>query len=392
MSNLSKAYSRNQTVGKERVVMNRRNFLKGSTLSLLATGFVASSGRAAQAASKTLKLRFRPYTLELKHAFTLSNTSRTTTPAVLTEIEYDGLVGYGEASMPPYLGESQESVQAFLAKVDLSPFKDPLSLEEILSYVDGLAEKNTAAKASVDIALHDLVGKMLGRPCHALWGYDADRTPLTTFTIGIDTPEVVRAKTREAAGFKMLKVKMGRGTDKEIVQAIRSITDVPITADPNQGWTDREESLDMIFWLQEQGCLYVEQPLPKERIEDLAWLTQRSPLPILADEGCQRLENIASTQGVYSGIVVKLMKCTGLREAQKMLVTAKALGLKTLLGCMTETSCAISAASQLSMLADWADLDGNLLISNDPFSGTTVADGKLKLTADPGIGITPLKA
>ena len=343
----------------------------------------------AASTSKTLKLSFRPYTLSLRHAFTLSTTTRTTTPAFLTQVEYDGLVGYGEASMPPYLGESQESVQAFLSKVDLSQFKDPLQLEDILSYVDGVDHKNTAAKASVDIALHDLVGKILGQPVHHLWGYDSAKAPRTSFTIGIDTPEVVEEKTREAAGFKVIKVKMGRGTDKEIVEAIRRVTDVPFTADPNQGWTDKNQALETIFWLKEKGCLFVEQPLPKERVEDIAWLTSKSPLPILADEGCQRLEDIHGTMGVYSGIVVKLMKCTGLREAQRMLTTARAMGMKTLLGCMTETSCAISAASQLSMIADYADLDGNLLIANDLFDGTTVVDGMLRIKEVPGIGIVP---
>lgn len=341
----------------------------------------------ALAQTKTMKLSFRPYTLSLRHAFTLSSTSRTTTPAVLTQIEYDGLVGYGEASMPPYLGESEETVLAFLKKVDLSRFKDPFYLEEIMTYVDGLEAGNTAAKASVDIALHDLMGKILGQPLHRLWGYDAAKAPRTSYTIGIDTPEMVEAKTREVSGFKVFKIKMGRGTDKEIVQAVRRVTDAPFTADPNQGWTDREQSLDMIHWLKEQGCLFVEQPLPKERVDDIAWLTERSPLPILADEGCQRLNNIKDVQGVYSGIVVKLMKCTGLREAQRMLVTARALGLKTLLGCMTETSCAISAATQLSMIADYADLDGNLLIANDLFEGTQVVGGMLRLKETPGIGV-----
>lgn len=341
----------------------------------------------ASAQTKSMKLTFKPYTLSLKHAFTLSNTSRTTTPAVLTQIEYDGHVGYGEASMPPYLGESQESVLAFLKKVDLSRFKDPFQLEEIMTYVDGLEEKNTAAKAAVDIALHDLIGKILGKPLHQLWGYDPTKAPRTSYTIGIDTPEMVEAKTREVSGFKVFKIKMGRGTDKEIVQAVRRVTDAPFTADPNQGWTDREASLDLIHWLKEQGCLFVEQPLHHERRDDIAWLTERSPLPILADEGCQRLSNIREVQGVYSGIVVKLMKCTGLREAHKMLTTARALGLKTLLGCMTETSCAISAATQLSMVADYVDLDGNLLIANDLFEGTAVVDGILRLKNTPGIGV-----
>lgn len=348
-------------------------------------GPLSSPARAQ--GGKVLKLSFRPYTLSLRHAFTLSNTSRTTTPAFLTQIEYDGVVGYGEASMPPYLGESQETVAAFLAKVDLTPFRDPLQIEEILTYVDSVAEKNTAAKASVDIALHDLVGKLLGKPLYSLLGYNPAKTALTSFTIGIDTPEVVEEKTREASGFKVIKIKMGRGTDRQLVEAVRRVTDVPFCADPNQGWKDRQESLDFLFWLKEQGCTFVEQPFTKDRVDDLAWLTERSPVPVIGDEGVQRLVNVKDAVGVYSGINVKLMKCTGIREAHKMLITARALGMKTMIGCMTETSCAISAASQLSMLVDFADLDGNLLIANDVFDGTTVVDGKLTLKDVPGIGV-----
>ncbi len=177
--------------------------------------------------------------------------------------------------MPPYLGETQDSVLAFLKKVDLARFKDPFQLEEIAAYVDGLESGNTAAKASVDIALHDLVGKVLGQPLHRLWGYDPSKAPRTSYTIGIDSPEIVEAKTHEVSGFKVFKIKMGRGTDKEMVQAVRRVTDAPFTADPNQGWTDREQSLDTIHWLKEQGCLFVEQPLPKEKIDDIAWLTER---------------------------------------------------------------------------------------------------------------------
>lgn len=372
--------------------MNRRTFLHCSALG--AAGLMAGSSTPVKAATaagtgKTLKLSYRPYTLDLKHAFTLSTTTRTTTPAVLTQVEYDGVIGYGEASMPPYLGESQESVQAFLGKLDMGQFKDPLQVDDILAYVDGREHKNTAAKASVDIALHDLVGKLLGQPVHTLWGYDGAKAPRTSYTIGIDTPEVVEEKVREVSGFKIFKIKMGRGTDKEIVRAVRKVTDVPFSADPNQGWTDKQEALDTIFWLKEQGCVFIEQPLPKERADDIAWITERSPIPVLADEGCQRLGDIRGAMGVYSGIVVKLMKCTGLREAQRMLYTARALGMKTLIGCMTETSCAISAASQLSMAADFADLDGNLLIANDVFDGTTVVNGMLTLREIPGIGITP---
>jgi L-alanine-DL-glutamate epimerase-like enolase superfamily enzyme len=343
-------------------------------------------GRTVQGRARMV-LRFRPYTLQLKHVFTVAVNSRTTTPVVLTEVDYDGVVGYGEASMPPYLGESHETATAFLAKVDLSRFSDPFDLETILAAIDAIAPGNPAAKASVDIALHDVVGKLMKQPWYNIWGYDPAKAPVTTFTIGIDTPEVVKAKTKEAAEFKILKIKLGRDTDKVMVEAIRSVSDKPMSGDANQGWTDRQQALDMMFWLKERGFQYVEQPLAKERVDDLAWITERSPLPIIGDEGVQRLADVHKAQGVYSGINIKLMKSTGMREAQKMLQLARGLGLKVMLGCMTETSCGISAASHLSPMVDWADLDGALLISNDAFDGTKIIDGKVRLTNRPGIGV-----
>ena len=369
----------------------RRAFLERSSLAasslLVPSGpWFRSAGQAATAVRPKLALRFRPYTLQLKHVFTVASNSRTTTPVVLTEVDYDGMVGYGEASMPPYLGESHDTATTFLSKVDLSGFTNPFELETILAAVDAIAPANPAAKASIDIALHDLVGKMMKQPWYNIWGYDPAKAPLTTFTIGIDTPDVVTAKTREAAEFKLLKIKLGRDTDKQMVEAIRSVTHVPMTGDANQGWTDRQVALDMIGWLKERGFLYVEQPLPKERVDDLAWLTERSPLPIIGDEGVQRLEDVRKAHGVYSGINIKLMKSTGMREGRKMLELARALDMKVMLGCMTETSCGISAASHLSPMADWADLDGALLIGNDVFDGTKVIDGKVTITSRPGIG------
>jgi L-alanine-DL-glutamate epimerase-like enolase superfamily enzyme len=335
-----------------------------------------------------MKLRFRPYDLQLKHVFTIANNSRTTTPVMLTEIEYDGIIGYGEASMPPYLGENQKSATEFLSKVDLSSFNDPFNLEDILQYVDSLAVGNYAAKASVDIALHDLIGKIVQQPWHKLWGLNAARTPNTSFTIGIDTPEVVKEKVREAGEFKVLKVKLGRENDKEMIQTIRSVTNTPICVDVNQGWKDRQMALDMILWLATQGVVFVEQPMSKLAVDDIAWLTQNSPLPIIADEALQTVHDVISLNKIYSGINIKLMKCGGMRNAHKMATMAKMMGMKVMIGCMTETSCAISAAAQLSPMADWADLDGNLLISNDIYHGVDVIDGKITLSDLPGIGIT----
>lgn len=334
-----------------------------------------------------MKLHFHPYTLELRHAFTIATNSRTSTPAMLVEVGQDGVVGYGEAAMPPYLSETQETAAAFLARVDLGKFSDPFQLEEILPAIDALAPGNTAAKAAVDIALHDWIGKKLGAPWFRLWGIDPQKAPVTSFTIGIDTPEIVRQKTREAGAYKILKVKLGRENDREMIETIRDVTDKPITVDANQGWAKRDEALRMIEWLATRGVVFIEQPMPKAQLDDTAWLHERSPLPLIADENCQRLADVAAMRGVFDGINIKLMKCTGLREAHKMITLARALGLKVMLGCMTETSCAISAAAQLSPLVDWADLDGAVLIKNDLFDGAVIVDGKITLPDRPGIGV-----
>ncbi len=379
--------------------MNRRTFLRSAALAAVAASLpqrALALGSDTPAffpdlySGKGLKLHFRPYELKLRHSFNLAKSSRTVTPGVQVQIDFDGVRGYGEASMPPYLGESVDSVMAFLGKVDLSQFTDPMRMEEILGYVDSLSEGDNAAKASVDIALHDLVGRMLGKPWHVIWGYSPDLAPATSFTIGIDTEEVVRQKVGEAAPYSVLKVKMGLDRDTETVDVIRSMTDRPICVDVNQGWTSKEHALEMCHWLAERGCLFVEQPMPKEMIDETAWLTERSPLPIIADEAVKRLKDVAACKGVYSGINIKLMKSTGMREAHEMITLARALGMDVMLGCMTETSCAVSAAAQLAPCARWADLDGNLLITNDLFSGMRIVDGKVTLSSLPGIGITPV--
>ena len=372
---------------------DRRDFLKTTSVlagaSLLSPFSDLRAGHvyAPQRNDARMKLRFRPYTLELKHVFTIATSSRTTTPAMLTEIEYDGVVGYGEASMPPYLGESQEGAAAFLSKINLVKYENPFEMETILNDIDVLATGNPAAKASVDIALHDLVGKLMNQPWYNIWGFKKTTTPFTSFTIGIDKEDVVRQKTKEAAEYKILKVKLGRDTDKMMIETIRSVTDKPITVDVNQGWKDRSFALDTIHWLKERGVLLVEQPMPKEQMEDMAWLTERSPLPTFGDEAVQRLSDVKKAHGVYNGINIKLMKCTGMREAHKMLTLARSLDMKVMIGCMTETSCAISAASHLAPMVEYADLDGAVLISNDVFDGTKILDGRVTLTDRPGIGV-----
>lgn len=368
---------------------NRRDFAK--TLTLASIGALVSKTTSGNGPSiiknGKMKLRFRAYDLKLIHTFTVSGYSRDTTPVVLTEIEYDGLIGYGEASMPPYLGESQDSVIKFLIKVDISQFKDPFRIDDILDYVDSIDKNNRAAKASIDIALHDLIGKIVNQPLYKLWGLNPANTPMTSFTIGIDEPDMVRLKTEEAKRFRVLKIKLGGGNDKEMINTVRSVTDVPLYVDINQGWKDKKLALEMIHWLNERGVVFVEQPMPKEQVDDLAWLTENSPLPTIADEAFQRLSDVAKFKGIYSGINIKLMKSTGLREAYKMITVARAMDMKIMIGCMTETSCAVSAAAQLSPLVDWADLDGNLLINNDVYEGMKVIDGKVTLNDLPGIGI-----
>ena len=382
--------------------MRRRDFIKTAGLATAAIGTANIASACGNSTNDNvprpydvnmnggarMRLSFEPYELQLRHTFTVASYSRKTTPDVQVKIEYDGFTGYGEASMPPYLGQSVETVTKFLQKVNLEQFKDPFQTDDILTYVDGIGEGDTAAKAAVDIALHDLVGKLMGEPWYRIWGLNPGKAPNTTFTIGLDAPDVVREKTTECADkFKILKVKVGLDNDEQMIRAIREVTDLPVAVDANQGWKDREKALDEIFWLKEHGVVMVEQPMPKERLDDNAWLTERSPVPIFADEAIQRLKDIPSIRGAYAGINIKLMKCTGMREAWKMLNYARAEGMKVMVGCMTETSCAVSAAAQLSPAVDFADLDGNLLISNDRFEGMTVVDGKITLPDRPGIGL-----
>lgn len=331
----------------------------------------------------------------LKHTFTISGSSRSSTPIVLTRLSYDGYTGYGEAAMPPYLGETAASVNGFLQRVRkevLPGFNDPFRIQEIMEETDRLAAGNTAAKASVDIALHDLTGKIMGQPWWKIWGFSPEKTPYTSFTIGYDDDDdTVRAKTGEASWTKVLKVKLGMGDEKDrrMVRLVREVNGTaPLYVDANQGWTDRERALDMIYWLKGQGAVLVEQPMSKYDLDSHAWLTERSPLPIIADEACQRLTDIPRLKGAFHGINIKLMKCTGMREAREMITLSRALGMRLMIGCMTETSVAVSAAAQLCPEMEWADLDGNLLLANDCFVGMKIRNGKITLDERPGIGVT----
>jgi L-Ala-D/L-Glu epimerase len=334
-----------------------------------------------------MQFHITPYTLQLRHAFAIATHTRTTTPVMLLEVEHEGISGSGEASMPPYLGESQESATAFLAKIDWDRYDGRDDLAPFLRYVDGLAPGNHAAKAAVDIALHDWVGKRYGFAWHEKWGLNVSVPRPTSFTIGIDSIESIKQKVREAGEYEILKVKLGSPKDREIIETIRSETDAPLRVDVNQGWIDREFALRQIEWLSHNNVELVEQPLPKGHVEDQAWLHARSPLPLIADEAVVRYSDLIGVDELYDGVNIKLMKCTGMAEARRMIDRAQELGLTIMLGCMTETSCAISAAAQLSPLADYLDLDGAALIANDPFRGMTIQKGRIVVPRGHGIGI-----
>ena len=303
--------------------MRRRDFIKTGMLGALIAASPISisaldSPTRPTAKAGRLNLSFRPYELKLRHAFNLARNQRTTTPGVQVQIEYDGITGYGEASMPPYLGESVASVSEFLGKLDLSQFSDPFRIEEIHEYMESVAPDNRAAKASVDIALHDLIGKIMGQPWHKIWDSipTRPRTPLSPISYDAD-PVEMKKKIEETSPYKVVKVKMGLDHDKEIVEALRRHTDVPICVDANQGWNNREKALEMCHWLAERNCLFVEQPMDKAAIDDTAWLRERSPLPIIADEFLQRLPDVRRAAQAYDGINIKLMKSTACTRLTK---------------------------------------------------------------------------
>lgn len=336
-----------------------------------------------------MRLTFRRFDLRLRHTFTIARGSSDIDPIMLVELEHDGMVGLGEGAPSGRYGESIGTVEQFLGSLDLSRFHDPFALEDILAMVDAHRPGNPAAKAAVDLALHDWVGKRLGIPLYRLWGLNPEKTPVTSFTIGIDTPEMIRRKVEEAEPYPLLKIKLGSDHDREIIQAIRSVTKKMLRVDANEGWKTKEVGLERVKWLEQEGVEFVEQPMPAADLAGTAWLRERSPLPLIADENCVRVNDIPPLRGVFDGINIKLMKCTGLREAMAMIRTARACGLKVMMGCMIETSVAITAGAHLSPLLDYADLDGNVLTTNDPYQGVVIREGRLMLPDRPGIGVIP---
>ncbi len=338
-----------------------------------------------------MNLAWHRVDLSLRHLFRISRSAVATTPTVQVTFSHDGITGHGEASPSKRYGQSPESVESALAKLDLAAaLADPYRLEDLDAYLIETIPAEPAARAAVEMAVTDWIGRSLGQPQWRLWGLDPGRAPVTSFTIAIDSPDAMAERVREADAYAVLKIKLGGPDDRGVIEAIRRVTDKPIRVDANEGWS-REQAVREIEWLAGQGVEFVEQPLPAGDLDGTRWVHERSALPLYADENAGTSADLPALVGAFDGINIKLMKCGGLREALRMTHTARALGLKLMIGCMIESSVAITAAAQLTPLLDHADLDGNLLVTNDPYRGVTLdATGRLVLPTTPGLGVYPL--
>lgn len=372
----------------------RRNFLKQSVAVISVAGisknlnFIDKLQKEKQT-METMKITYKKFDLKLKHTFTIARNSRDVVPIVLTELDFDGIKALGEASPNVRYHEDSDSVIAFLNKLDLSKFKEPFDYNAIFEYLDNLTEGDASAKASVDIAVYDWIGKKLNVPLWKLWGLDKNKTPFSSFTIGIDKAAVVEQKVKEADEFPILKIKVGTDGDKEMIDTIRKVTKKPIRVDANEGWKVKETALERIKWLQGEGVEFIEQPMPAAQIDDIKWLRDKIDFPIIADEALTKVSDIPKLATAYDGINIKLQKCNGIHNALKMITLGRSLGMKIMMGCMIESNVGVSAAAHLSPLIDYADLDGIVLINNDPFTGTYFDKGKIILNDKPGLGVEP---
>ena len=335
-----------------------------------------------------MELTAQTLDLKLTTPFRISRSVQHYAYNVLTQIEADGIVGIGEASPSGYYGEKRESVLMALSYFVEHMGDDPTLLEDITASLDRVMHGNAAAKAAVDMALYDLIGKRLGVPVYQLLGLNPAHTPYTSFTIGMDTPAVMAKRALEAREYPILKIKLGGDNDLDIVKAIRDVTDVVLRVDANAAWTAKQ-AIRMVSLLEPYNIEFVEQPVAAKDLEGLKLVRDNVSLPIIADESCVTLEDIPQVVGRVDGINIKLMKCGGIHNALKMISAARAHHLKIMLGCMIESSLAITAAAQISPLVDYADLDGMLLVDDDPFDGVRVEGGKLVLTERPGLGVRP---
>jgi L-alanine-DL-glutamate epimerase-like enolase superfamily enzyme len=369
--------------------MNRRDWLKtaGVTGAAFALPPVMLS---RQATSGAAQLETEIKRLKLRHTWTTTMSSSEFRDTLYVRYTQDGVTGYGEGAPIVRYHENAvnaqkavESIREFLLSVD--PWQFRKNTTTLFQRVEG----QFAAKSAIDIAWMDWIGKKLGLPFFRFLGLDPKDTPVTTFSIGIDTPEITRQKTREAEDFPILKVKVGLATDEPTIEAVRSVTNKPLRVDANEGWKDKEEAVRKINWLESQGVEFIEQPMPAAMLEETRWVRSRVHIPILADEACLNAAAIPKLADAYDGVNVKLDKTGGTLEALRTIAVARAFGMKVMLGCMVSSSVTVTAAAHLSPLVDYADLDGNLLIANDPFIGVKVAKGKLILPDGPGLGLRP---
>jgi L-alanine-DL-glutamate epimerase-like enolase superfamily enzyme len=329
-----------------------------------------------------VQLTTRTVSLALAEEFGIARGSRTEQSVVQVELEHEGTIGRGEAAPVYYRNESTATASAYLSSLD--PFDDPFALEEILRPVGG----DAAGRAALDAALHDWVGRRLGVPLWRLLGLSRD-APVTSYTLGIDTLDGTRDRARRAAGFRALKVKVGGTDDLARLEAIRDESDAPLRVDANEGWT-LEEARSLMPSLVELGVQLIEQPFPADDLESFRALRELSPRPpLIVDEGCHDLGDVAAVAGYADGINVKLAKSGGLREAVRMVHAARALGLRVMIGCMVESQLGVAPAAQIASLAEWVDLDGHLLLAEEPFRGLQLEDGCVLPSHGPGLGVEP---
>jgi L-alanine-DL-glutamate epimerase-like enolase superfamily enzyme len=361
--------------------VNRRTFFQGSAAGMA----VRIAARAAAAPGLEAKI----VRLNLLHTWTTTMSASQYRDTLYVAFSRDGITGHGEGAPIVRYKEDAESARKAVESVrELLLSANPMRFSKTLAEVFKRVPGEWAGKASIDIALMDWVAQRLGIPLYEYFGLDPADAPVTTFSIGIDTPEITKQKTLEAADYPILKVKVGLATDEPTIEAVRSVTKKPLRVDANEGWTDKEEAVRKINWLETQGVEFIEQPMPASMIEETRWVRSRVHLPIIADEACERPADIVKVKDAYDGVNVKLDKCGGVLQAFRMIQMAKALGMRTMLGCMVSSSVSVTAAAHLSPLVDYADLDGNLLISNDPYRGVRVVKGKLTLPDKPGLGLT----
>ena len=326
-----------------------------------------------------MKLRTAIEEIHLRHTFTISRESQDVVRGVTVELSDGDLVGFWEASPSSFYGEDAEGVQADLQLLEeLAAGADPLHYRDVLEQAAEILGDRRGALCAFDTALFDLASRKLGVPLWRLLGLDPARIPLTSFTIGIDTIEQMLSKLQEARDYPILKVKLGTPQDIEIIRQLRRETDAVFRVDANCGWTVAE-TIEKSAELKALGVEFIEQPLPPGQLEAMEEVCRRSALPVIADENSVIPEDIPALAGRFHGINIKLVKCGGILPALRMVHLARTLGLQVMFGCMIETSILISAAAQLGPLADYLDLDGNVLIQDDPYAGVENEAGRLVL-------------